>query len=48
MKENVIKQESCAFALRVMKLVKYLQGEKQGLGLSKEVLDVELPLRSLM
>ena len=48
MKENVVQQKSCAFALRVVKLVKYLQGEKQGFGLAKEVLDVELPLRSLM
>jgi hypothetical protein len=48
MKENIVQQESCAFALRVVKWVKYLRGEKQGFGLSKEVLDVELLLRSLM
>ena len=28
MKENVVKQKSFAFALRVVKLVKHLQGEK--------------------
>ena len=44
MKENVVKKESCAFALRVVKLGKYLQGQKPGCGLSQEVLDVELPL----
>jgi hypothetical protein len=29
MKENVVKQKSFAFALRVVKLAKYLQGEKE-------------------
>ena len=40
MKENVVKQNSCAFALRVVQLATYLQGEKQELGLSKQVLGV--------
>jgi hypothetical protein len=38
MKENVVKQKSFAFALRVVKLVKYLQGEKAFV-LSKYALD---------
>jgi hypothetical protein len=29
MKENVVKQKSFAFALWVVKLVKYLQGEQE-------------------
>jgi hypothetical protein len=32
MKENIVKQKSFAFALRVVKLAEYLQGEKQSLG----------------
>ena len=40
MKENVVQQKSFAFALRVVKLAKYLQGEKQEFGLSKQVLGV--------
>ena len=46
MKENVVKQKSLAFALRVVKLVEYLQGEKQGFGLSKEVLEAVRKLMS--
>ena len=38
MKENVIKDKSFAFALRVVKLAKYLQGEKKEYVLSKQVL----------
>ena len=38
MKENVVKQKSFAFALRVVKLAKYLQGEKKEFVLSKQVL----------
>jgi len=38
MKENVVKQKSFAFALRVVKLSKYLQGEKKEFVLSKQVL----------
>jgi four helix bundle protein len=38
MKENVVKPKSFAFALRVMKVVKYLQGEKKEFVLSKQVL----------
>jgi hypothetical protein len=33
MKEKVVKLNSCAFALRVVQLAKYLQGEKQEFGL---------------
>ena len=40
MKENVVKQNSCAFALRVVILAKYLQGEKQEFGLSNQVIGV--------
>lgn len=32
MKGNVVKQNSCAFALRVVQSAKYLQGEKQEFG----------------
>jgi hypothetical protein len=39
-KENVVKQKSCAFALRAVKLAKYLQGEKKEFVLSKPVLDL--------
>ena len=38
MKENVVKQKSFAFALRMVKLTKYLQGEKKEFVLSKQVL----------
>jgi four helix bundle protein len=38
MKESVVKQKSFAFALRVVKLAKYLQGEKKEFVLSKQVL----------
>lgn len=38
MKENVIKTKSFAFALRVVKLAKYLQGEKKEYVLSTQVL----------
>ena len=38
MKENVVKEKSFAFALRVVKLAKYLQGEKKEFVLSKQVL----------
>jgi four helix bundle protein len=38
MKENVIKTKSFAFALRVVKLAKYLQGEKKEYVLSKQAL----------
>jgi hypothetical protein len=34
MKENVVKQKSFAFALRVVKLAKYLQGEQKKFVLS--------------
>jgi hypothetical protein len=35
MKENVIKDKSFAFALRIVKLAKYLQGEKKEYVLSQ-------------
>ena len=38
MKENVVKHKSFAFTLLVVKLVKYLQGEKKEFVLSKQVL----------
>lgn len=38
MKENVIKNKSFAFALRIVKLAQYLQKEKQEYVLSKQVL----------
>jgi hypothetical protein len=38
MKENVVKQKSFAFALRAVKLAKYLQSEKKEFVLSKPVL----------
>ncbi len=38
MKENVVKAKSFAFALRVVKLAKYLQCEKKEFVLSKQVL----------
>jgi four helix bundle protein len=38
MKENVVKEKSFAFALRVVILAKYLQGEKKEFVLSKQVL----------
>ena len=38
MKENVIKTKSFAFALRIVKLAKYLQAEKKEFVLSKQVL----------
>ncbi len=37
MKENIVKDKSFAFALRVVKLAKYLQGEKEFV-LSRQVL----------
>jgi len=40
MKENVFKQKSFAFALRVVKLAKYLQGEKKEFVFSKQVFGV--------
>jgi four helix bundle protein len=38
MKENVVKEKPFAFALRVVKLAKSLQGEKKEFVLSKQVL----------
>ena len=38
MKENVVKAKSFAFALRVVTLTKYLQGEKKEFVLSKQML----------
>src|SRR6266536_4353831 len=38
MKENVVKQKSFAFALRVVKLAKYLQSKQKEFVLSKQVL----------
>ena len=38
MKENVVRDKSFAFALRVVKLAKYLQGEKKEFVLSRQVL----------
>jgi four helix bundle protein len=38
MKENVVKDKSFDFALRVVKLAKYLEGEKKEYVLSKQVL----------
>ena len=38
MKENVVRTKSFAFALRIVKLAKYLQGEKKEFVLSKQVL----------
>ena len=38
MEENVIKVRSFAFALRIVKLSKYLQGDKKEFVLSKQVL----------
>jgi four helix bundle protein len=38
MKENVVKQKSFAFALRIVKLARYLQSEKKEFVLSKQVL----------
>jgi len=38
LKENVVKAKSFAFALRVVNLAKYLQGEKKEFVLSKQVL----------
>jgi four helix bundle protein len=44
MKEYVVKPKSFAFALRVVKVVKYLQGEKKEFVLSKQVLRSGTPL----
>ena len=38
MKENVVKDKSFDFALRVVKLAKYLEGEKKEFVLSRQVL----------
>ncbi len=38
MKENIIKEKSFAFALRIVKLAKYLQSEQKEYILSKQVL----------
>ncbi len=38
MKENVVKDKSFAFALRVVKLAKYLQSDQREFVLSKQVL----------
>jgi four helix bundle protein len=38
MRENVVKDKSFAFALRVVKLFKYLQDEKKEYILSKQLL----------
>lgn len=38
MRENIVKDKSFAFALRVVKLAKYLQDEKREFVLSKQVL----------
>ncbi|MBS1730772.1 MAG: four helix bundle protein [Bacteroidetes bacterium] len=38
MKENIIKTKSFAFALRIIKLYQYLQGEKKEYVLSKQLL----------
>ena len=38
MKENVVRTKSFVFALRIVKLAKYLQGEKKEFVLSKQVL----------
>jgi len=38
MKENVIRDKSLAFALRVVKLAKYLEGKKREFVLSRQVL----------
>jgi hypothetical protein len=39
-KEKVVKRHSCTFALRVVQLAKYLQGEKQEFGLANQVFGV--------
>ncbi len=38
MKENIVKDKSFAFALRVVKLAKYLESEKKEFVLSRQVL----------
>src|SRR4030095_4161785 len=38
MKENIVKDKSFAFALRVIKLAKYLEGKKREYVLSKQIL----------
>ena len=38
MKENIVKEKSFAFALRMVKLAKYLQGDKKEFVLSKQVI----------
>lgn len=38
MKENVIRDKSFAFALRVVKLAKYLEGKRKEFVLSRQVL----------
>ena len=38
MKENMVKDKSFAFALRVIKLAKYLEGKKREYVLSKQIL----------
>jgi len=38
MKENTVKDKSFAFALRVVKLAKYLEGRQKEFVLSKQVL----------
>jgi len=38
MKENAIRDKSFAFALRVVKLAKYLEGKKKEFVLSRQVL----------
>jgi hypothetical protein len=40
MKEKVVKQNSCAFALRVVQLATYLQSEKQEFRLANQVFGV--------
>ena len=38
MKENIVKDKSFAFSLRVIKLAKYLEGKKREYVLSKQIL----------
>ena len=45
MQKNVVQQNSCTFALRVVQLAKYLQGEKREFGLSKQVVSVAVLIR---
>jgi hypothetical protein len=47
-KDNILKEKSFAFALRIIKCYQYLQTKKHEYVLSKQLLSVELQLEQIL